>query len=111
MTWQSTGLDASTLAPGSMREVMVGTRSVLVVHIGTGIFALEATCPHIGGLLTDGTLSGPQLTCPEHAARFDVRTGAVLSDPFGVEPPEGGVDPVASYPTRLAAGIVEVELP
>ncbi|HLM70374.1 MAG: Rieske (2Fe-2S) protein [Candidatus Lutacidiplasmatales archaeon] len=111
MTWRTTGVTADSLRPGVMREVMVESKSVLMARVGPLVFAVDAVCPHIGGLLPDGKLAGRRLTCPLHGAVFDVGTGAVLADPFGVEPPEGGVEPVASYPTRVEAGVIEVDLP
>jgi apoptosis-inducing factor 3 len=111
MTWRKTGVAAATLSRDRPREVMVGSMSVLLVRLPSGIFAVDAICPHLGGLLADGTLSGQKLTCPEHGAVFDVTNGSVVADPFGVEPPEGAVAPIGSYPTRIEAGMVEVDLP
>jgi nitrite reductase/ring-hydroxylating ferredoxin subunit len=111
MTWRRTGIAADTLLPGRMREVQIDSSAVLVVRVGPLIYAVDAVCPHLGGLLADGELAGRRLTCPMHEAVFDVATGLVLADPFGVEPPEGGVAPVASYATRVEGGIVEVDLP
>jgi len=111
MVWQGTGIALATLLPGSTREVMVGATSILVANLGTTVSAVEATCPHIGGLLADGTLEGRHLTCPEHAAVFDVADGKVVADPFGVQPPEGGVDPIKVYPVRVTSGMIEIDLP
>jgi len=111
MTWKSTGVAADTLKPGATREVIVDVTAVLLARVGPMVFAVDAVCPHLGGLLADGTLAGRRLTCPLHGAVFDVGTGAVLGDPFGVEPPAGDVAPLASYPVRVQAGMVEVDLP
>ena len=111
MTWQPTGVAVATLGAGSMREVTVGHRTLLLVRLSEAVFAVEALCPHLGGLLADGSLEGHRLTCPEHAAVFDARDGSVVADPFGVEPPEGAVAPLDRYPTRIVSGMVEVDLP
>lgn len=111
MTWRSTGIAEETLALGSLREVLLGRTSVLLVSLPQGIFAVGAICPHLGGLLADGTLRESRITCPVHGAVFEVTDGSVVADPFGVEPPEGVVTPIASYPTRVVAGMVEVDLP
>jgi nitrite reductase/ring-hydroxylating ferredoxin subunit len=110
MTWKKTGVALATLPVGGVREVMVDSRSVLLVRLPDGVFAVDAVCPHLGGLLGDGTLSGSRLTCPEHAAVFDVKNGRVVADPFGVEPPEGAVEPLSAYPTRVETGLIEVDL-
>lgn len=111
MTWKKTGVAASTLPPGTMREVMVDTTAVVLARVGPLVFAVEAVCPHQGGLLAEGALGGRRLTCPVHGAVFDVASGAVLADPFGVEPPVGGVAPASSYPTRVEAGMIEFDIP
>lgn len=111
MTWRSTRVAAATMAPGSVREVMLGVSSVLLVRLGPDVRATEAICPHEGGLLSDGTLTGFRISCPVHAAAFDVTTGRVLADPDGIEPPLGRVDPLLVYPTRVVAGMIEVDLP
>jgi len=90
---------------------MLGSRSVLLLHAEGAVRATEAICPHIGGLLADGTLAGSRLTCPEHGAIFDVRNGKVVADPFGVEPPEGAVEAIATYPVRVVAEMIEVDVP
>jgi len=109
--WQRTGMVLATLPVGSSREVMVGARSVLLVRIGETVRAIEPICPHLGGLLADGTLEGTRLGCPDHGAVFDVTDGRVVADPFGVEPPEGAVEPIATYPVRIVDGAIEVDLP
>lgn len=111
MTWKPTGVAAATLSPGTVREVLVGPSSILLARVGPLVFAVEAVCPHQGGLLADGALAGRRLTCPVHGAVFDVGNGGVLADPFGIEPPAGGVAPLSSYPTRVENGMVQVDLP
>jgi nitrite reductase/ring-hydroxylating ferredoxin subunit len=111
VTWRATGVAADTLGPGQLREVLIGGTSVLLARVGERTYALEALCPHLGGILSDGTLVDARLTCPEHQAVFEVRTGEVVADPFGLEPPEGGVEPVRSYPVRSETGMIEVDLP
>ncbi|MFZ1022890.1 MAG: Rieske (2Fe-2S) protein [Thermoplasmata archaeon] len=110
MTWKPTGVAAVTLTEGMSREVTVGSHSVLLVTWGGRVHALTGICPHLGGILADGLVEGGHVTCPEHNAQFDIGTGQVLVDPFGMEPPQGGVDPLQSYPTRVEAGMIEVDL-
>jgi nitrite reductase (NADH) small subunit len=87
------------LPVGARRTVRVGGRSVVVLHLPEGMFAVDDRCPHRGGLLSQGDLEGVHLYCPLHAWRFDVRTGACPELP--------GVC-VARYAVRVAAGMVEV---
>jgi nitrite reductase/ring-hydroxylating ferredoxin subunit len=78
-----------------------GTRIVLV-RVGNAVYACDDTCSHQGGPLSEGRLSGTRLTCAWHGWMFDVRTGDCLM------PSRGGR--VASYPVRVDAGDIWVEL-
>lgn len=110
MTWRPTGVAFDTLPAGTMREVTAGETSILLLRVGAAVYAIDPVCPHLGGILAEGTLDGVRLRCGEHGAIFDARNGTVLADPFGLEPPEGGVDPVAHHPVRIDAGMIEVDL-
>lgn len=110
MTWRSTGYSIESFGRAPCREVLVEGLSVLLFVRGDGPVALEGLCPHQGGLLVDGEIRGDRITCPLHGAAFAIRTGHVLADPDGVEPPEGAVGPLRSYPTRLRGGLIEIDL-
>jgi 3-phenylpropionate/trans-cinnamate dioxygenase ferredoxin component len=111
VVWQRTGVVAADLREAVLHGTAAGVRPVVLVRLGGNVHALDGACPHLGGELADGTLERGQLTCPLHGAVFDVETGAVRADPFGVSPPEGAVGPVASYPVRVVDGAVEVDVP
>jgi nitrite reductase/ring-hydroxylating ferredoxin subunit len=110
MTWKPTGVALATLGPGTTRELLIGTAMLLLARVGPLVYAVDSVCPHVGGLLSDGVLGGRRLTCPVHGAVFDVANGNVLVDPFGIDPPEGGVGPLSCYPTRIVDGMIEVDL-
>jgi len=64
------------IPPGSSKEVMAGDRIVAVYHLAEGgFFALDGICPHAGGPLGEGELTGNIVTCPWHGWQFDVYTG------------------------------------
>jgi nitrite reductase/ring-hydroxylating ferredoxin subunit len=48
---------------------------VALFNVGGEFYALDGVCPHQGGPLGKGCLSGPILTCPWHGWQFDVRSG------------------------------------
>jgi len=110
MTWQRTGVKYVDLAEGAVRGAVVGTTAVVLVRAAGAVRAFQGACPHLGGDLADGAVEAGKLVCPLHGATFDLETGAVRADPFGVSPPEGGVEPLAVYPTRVTDGEVEVDL-
>ena len=110
MAWSKTGIAYGAFPPGTMREVDLEGTPVLLVRLAADVHAVGAICSHEGGILADGTLAANRVTCPVHGAAFDVRSGHVLADPDGVEPPAGQIDALTRYPTRVVDGFVEVDL-
>ncbi len=111
MSWQRTGIRAEAIAEGALVAATVGAHSLVLSRVAGEIRAADGVCPHIGGDLADGSMEEGRLTCPLHGATFDFVTGAVRADPFGVAPPEGGVEPLPVFPVRTTDGEVEVDLP
>ena len=64
--------------------------------------ALNDTCTHRGGPLSEGEIEGEQVTCPWHGAIYNIKNGEVLSPPA----PRG----VACYNVRVAGTDIEVEV-
>jgi 3-phenylpropionate/trans-cinnamate dioxygenase ferredoxin subunit len=95
-----TTAEFSALTGGKMVEA--GGEALALFRLDGGYYAIGNTCPHRGGPLSQGMLSGHEVTCPWHGARFDIRTGAVLCPPAQ----EG----IKSYPVRVNGEDVEVEV-
>jgi len=111
MSWVKTGIAASTVSESLPRELLLGARTLVLVRAGGSVHALDGICPHLGALLAEGTVDGDRLVCPLHGAAFAVSSGFVLADPFGLEPPEGGVSALRRFATRIESGMVEIEVP
>ena len=68
-------LDEASLPDNSMEIVEVqGKKIVLIKRFGK-IYALDNTCPHLGGSLGRGTLKANGVICPLHHWTFDISTG------------------------------------
>lgn len=93
----------SELPPGGALAIEVAGRALALFRVGDAVHALEGECTHAGGPLSEGDLEGCVLTCPWHAATFDVSTGKALSRPASVD--------LARYATRVEGDDVLVELP
>lgn len=92
------------LPNGILLERTVAGEPVLLVRLGDTVHATDPLCPHKMGHLLEGTLHGSQLTCPMHTATFDLATGR----------PQTGQDWagfLATYPTRVREGVLEVLVP
>ena len=87
------------------RPALVGDREIAIFNMGDGRYlASENTCPHRGGPLCDGIVSGRAVVCPLHAWKVNLETGHV-------ERPEGGSGCVQTYPVRLENGVIVIGLP
>jgi len=93
---------ASDVGPGQSRSVQVKDKLIALFNVGGQFFALDNTCSHRGGPLAEGKVSGREVTCPFHGARFDLRTGEALGPP--------AVQGVARYRVRVAGPDLEIEL-
>lgn len=87
-------------------------RSIGIFNVDGELFALRNVCPHQGGPLCEGVLSGfvapgapgeyrysrlrKTLRCPWHGWEFDLRTGRSHVDPAGTR--------VRTYPVELVPG-------
>lgn len=90
------------LAEG-MTDVEVAGEMVLLVREGDAVHACAGTCPHKFTLLSGGEVAQGRLTCPMHAATFDLSTGR----PF---PGSEFAGNLPLYPVRVNDGVVEVQV-
>lgn len=65
-------------------------------------YASDGRCTHQGARLCEGLVFNGFIECPKHNGRFDLRTGRVVRPPAMVD--------LATYPTRVEAGRVYVDL-
>jgi 3-phenylpropionate/trans-cinnamate dioxygenase ferredoxin subunit len=88
---------AAEIPQGSRKLVQVAGREIVIFNIAGEMFALSDKCPHKGGSLSRGKLTGAVassqpgsydysrrgeiLRCPWHGWEFDVRTGRSWCDP------------------------------
>jgi nitrite reductase/ring-hydroxylating ferredoxin subunit len=85
------------IPPGGRKVVEVNGRAIVVFNLGGEFFALNDRCPHKGGPLSKGMLSGlvessapgeyrvsrpgEIIRCPWHSWEYDIRTGQSWCDP------------------------------
>ena len=65
---------AADLAPGEAKCVEVAGKKIALFNLEGTFYAIDDTCTHRGGPLSEGEVSGEEVTCPWHGAK----TGAVL---------------------------------
>ena len=96
------------LPPGSRRLVQAGRFGVGVFNVNGRYYALNNHCPHAGGPLCLGEVTGTTeeagaykviwvrqgeiVSCPWHAWEFDIATGRTITEPTKA---------VRTYPVRV----------
>ncbi len=90
------------IEPGQARLVDVKGKAIALFNVAGQFFAIDNTCTHRGGSLAEGKISGHEVTCPLHGARFNVRTGEVVSPPAQKQ--------VGRYGVRVSGMDVEIEV-
>ena len=88
------------LRPDEGRLVVAGGREIALFLTLAGPRAIDASCPHAGGPLHDGLLSGTRVTCPLHLRHVDLDTGEV----------DDCRERVRCYPARIAGDAVLLDL-
>ena len=72
-------VNAQELAEGGLATVKSGDKEILLANVEGKIYAIDNACGHLAYPLDQGRLEGHIVTCLWHFARFDVRTGDVVS--------------------------------
>jgi len=85
------------------RAVKVGNREIAIFNLGDRFLAIDNRCPHKGGPLADGIVSGTTVVCPLHAWKVSLETGKGVNGP-------SASSCVETFRTRVQDGIVLLEL-
>ncbi|MBL8082730.1 MAG: non-heme iron oxygenase ferredoxin subunit [Candidatus Obscuribacter sp.] len=88
--------------PGKVKVFNLGQEAIALCNVDGKIYAVKDVCTHDDGPLGEGELSGCQIECPRHGARFDVTTGKAMSLP--------AVLPVPTYKVEVQGSDIFVSL-
>ena len=86
------------------RSVSVAGREIAIFNLGDRFLAVDGMCPHKGGPLAEGIVTGTTVVCPLHAWKVDLESGAVKNS-------ASPVPCIESFPTRVEGGVVLIEVP
>ncbi|MDI3340566.1 MAG: Rieske 2Fe-2S domain-containing protein [Sphaerobacter sp.] len=96
-------LAASELVEGRLTRVDARGTPVVLLRRGERVYALAATCSHLGGPLHEGELHPDNtVTCPWHGSTFAFDDGHIVTGPATIEQPV--------FETRIKDGQIEVRL-
>lgn len=91
------------IQPGEAQLVEAAGKQIAVFNVDGNYFALDETCTHAGGPLSEGFVEGKTVTCPWHGAQFDLESGEVLMPPA----PDG----VSCYKVVVKGDEINIETP
>jgi nitrite reductase (NADH) small subunit len=86
------------------RSVRFGEREIAIFNLGDRFLAISNRCPHKGGPLAEGIVSGNMVICPLHAWKVGLETG-------GVARPADTLACVETFRVRVEEGLILIELP
>jgi len=87
------------------RAVALAGRELALFNLGDQVLATDNRCPHQGGPLCDGIVTGESVVCPLHAWKVNLANGSVE------RPAQGKEHCVTTYPVRVEDSVVVVGLP
>jgi len=90
------------LPEGQLTRVDARGTPVVLLRRGERIYALAATCSHLGGPLNEGELHDNTVTCPWHGSTFSFEDGHIVHGPATMAQPV--------FETRVKDGQIEVRL-
>ena len=90
------------IPPREGRSAEVGGVNVAIFNLDGRVLAIENACPHQGGPLCDGIVSGTVVVCPLHGWRFDLETGMAVRASMPAC--------ITIFPARVENGIVLVDI-
>jgi len=94
-------ISSQQVSPGTGQRVEINGKDLALFNINGTFRAIDNTCPHQGGGLSDGALHGDLIACPWHGWRFNLTNGKCTLAP-GAE--------VSIYATKIENGVVFVEM-
>nr|AIE93867.1 Rieske (2Fe-2S) domain-containing protein (hcaC, bphF) [uncultured marine thaumarchaeote AD1000_41_B03]AIF03008.1 Rieske (2Fe-2S) domain-containing protein (hcaC, bphF) [uncultured marine thaumarchaeote KM3_160_B06]AIF07078.1 Rieske (2Fe-2S) domain-containing protein (hcaC, bphF) [uncultured marine thaumarchaeote KM3_199_D03]AIF07112.1 Rieske (2Fe-2S) domain-containing protein (hcaC, bphF) [uncultured marine thaumarchaeote KM3_199_E03] len=69
------------IKPNQIKQVSIDGKDIVVMNIDGNYFAINDTCTHAGGSLSEGKVEGSIITCDWHGAQFDCKSGKLIKFP------------------------------
>lgn len=91
--------EVAEIPEGTVKHIIVHDKPMALCRVEGNFYAVNAVCPHMGGPLASGKLTGCVITCPWHGWTFDVRTGL---------PDHPGGHSISAYEVRVVGNDVLV---
>jgi len=74
-------IELSALLEGRGRRVCKAGFDLALFKIGDAVYAIEDSCPHNGGSLSQGKVQGKRVKCPVHGLTFSLEDACPSGPP------------------------------
>ncbi|HXV89182.1 MAG TPA: Rieske 2Fe-2S domain-containing protein [Nitrososphaeraceae archaeon] len=71
---------------GKLVHITAGGKEIVVTKLDGNYYAMDNICTHAGAELHEGELNNSELICPWHGAKWDIKTGSLISFPQKLKP-------------------------
>lgn len=71
-----------------MKHMEINGKEIAIANVDGKFYAFSDRCSHMNARLSRGNIDQGVVTCPFHAAKFDVASGKKISEPVLEIPPE-----------------------
>lgn len=79
---------------GQMKHVEINGKEIVIANLNGKFYAFAERCGHMNARLSRGNITQNIVTCPFHAAKFDITSGKKTGEPVLEIPP--GMEPLPS---------------
>ena len=84
--------NVSEISNGQMKHVDINGKEIVIANLNGKFYAFAERCGHMNARLSRGNINQNVVTCPFHAAKFDVTSGKKIGEPVLEIPP--GMEPL-----------------
>ena len=82
----------SEISNGQMKHAEINGKEIVIANLDGKFYAFAERCGHMNARLSRGNINQNIVTCPFHAAKFDITSGKKIGEPVLESPP--GMDPL-----------------
>ena len=80
------------ISNGQMKHVDINGKEIVIANLNGKFYAFAERCGHMNARLSRGNITQNTVTCPFHAAKFDITSGKKTGEPVLEIPP--GMEPL-----------------
>jgi len=80
------------ISNGQMKHVEINGKEIVIANLNGKFYAFAERCGHMNARLSGGNITQNIVTCPFHAAKFDITSGKKTGEPVLEIPP--GMEPL-----------------